>query len=82
MPHDCKRPIRARREVRMSLRKKPTRTEKSVAARHTNGRRSPGPNPETKLAEKTLVADRKGRSMTVRQQTDNAPGAGDGRVGV
>ncbi len=39
----CQRPIPACREVRMSLRKKPTMTEEGFAASHTNGMGFHGP---------------------------------------
>ena len=45
--HDRKCLISARRVVCMSLRKNPTKTERSFAARYTNGRRSYGPVPKT-----------------------------------
>jgi len=45
--HDCQRPIPARREVRMSLRKKPTMTEEKISVNHANGRRSHGPTAKT-----------------------------------
>jgi hypothetical protein len=43
MAYDRKRPIPARREVRMSLTKKPTMTKKRLAASQANGRKSHGP---------------------------------------
>jgi hypothetical protein len=44
---------------------------------------SHGPNPKTENDGKDLGGPApKGQAITVRQQTDNTQGAGDGRVGI
>jgi len=65
----------------MSLRKKPTRTEERVAARHTNGRRWHGPTtlegrdriPVTDLAPSNLRA-------TLMVRMEDCSGRQDGRI--